>query len=73
MTRTLFTNATFWPGQVKSQTFGAMLVDGQKIVATGDEALSAAHDEKVDLGGAFVSVMVTVTQSLVDANTLDRK
>ena len=39
MTRTLFTNATFWPGQAKVETFGAMLVDGQKIVATGDEAL----------------------------------
>lgn len=55
MTRTLFTNATFWPGQAKGKTFGAMLVDGQKIVAVGDEAQSAAHDKKVDLGGAFVS------------------
>ena len=55
MTRTLFTNATIWPGQVKGKTFGAMLVDGQKIVAVGDEALSGAHDNKVDLGGAFVS------------------
>ena len=55
MTRTLFTNATFWPGQTKGQTFGAMLVDGQKIVAVGDQAQSAAHDKKVDLGGAFVS------------------
>ncbi|MSV47365.1 MAG: amidohydrolase family protein, partial [Actinobacteria bacterium] len=55
MARTLFTNATFWPGQAKGKTFGAMLVDGQKIVATGDDALSAAHDKKVDLGGAFVS------------------
>jgi len=42
MTRTLFTNATIWPGQVKGKTFGAMLVDGQKIVAVGDEALSGA-------------------------------
>jgi predicted amidohydrolase YtcJ len=61
MSRTLFTNATIWPGQVKGKTFGAMLVDGQKIVAVGDEALSGAHDNKVDLGGAFV------------ANTLDHR
>jgi len=32
MSRTLFTNATFWPGQVEGKTFGAMLVDGQRIV-----------------------------------------
>jgi len=55
MTRTLFTNATFWPGQVKGKTFDAMLIDGQKIVATGDDALRADHVKKVDLGGAFVS------------------
>ena len=55
MPRTLFTNATFWPGQIKSKSFDAMLVEGQKIVAIGDEAQNAAHDKKVDLGGAFVS------------------
>jgi predicted amidohydrolase YtcJ len=55
MPLTLFTNATFWPGQVKGKTFDAMLVDGPKIVAIGDDALASAHDKRIDLDGAFVS------------------
>ncbi len=55
MTRTLFTNATFWPGQAKGKTFGTMLIDGPYILAIGDTALSTPHDKEVDLKEAFVS------------------
>ena len=50
--RTLFRNAQCW--SAGKEIFDGILIDNGIIIAIGEIALAASHDELIDLGGAFV-------------------
>ena len=50
--RTLFRNAHFW--SAGEEVFDGILVENDLIIATGEIALHASHDESIDLNSAFV-------------------
>ena len=50
--RTLFRNAQCW--SAGKEIFDGILIDNGIIIATGEIALTASHDELIDLDGAFV-------------------
>ena len=50
--RTLFRNAQCW--SAGKEIFDGILIENGLIIATGEIALAASHDELIDLGGAFV-------------------
>jgi len=54
MATILFKNGTIWPGTADAPTQSAIAIDGAKILAVGDEALSVTCDSTVDLGGGFI-------------------
>ncbi len=51
--RTLFTNAEIWCS--RGVYTSAVLTDGSTILALGDDALTADHDQKIDLQGKFLA------------------
>ena len=50
--RTLFRNAQYW--SAGKEIFDGILIENGIIIATGEIALTASHDELIDLDGAFV-------------------
>ena len=50
--RTLFCNAQCW--SAGKEIFDGILIENGIIIATGETALAASHDERIDLDGAFV-------------------
>jgi predicted amidohydrolase YtcJ len=55
MASTLFTNGYIWPGTSESAIENAMAINGSKIIALGDAALSTPCERTVDLKGGFIS------------------
>ena len=48
MSSTLFINGKIWPGTSDAAIESAMVIDGSKIVAVGEAALSMATDTTGD-------------------------